>query len=273
MHRVVLALAALALAALAMAGLATAAQANSFTDGGFASFTGSSATCSGNTATNTQEATNSDLPGWSVNAGYAFVLTTNNYQNFSNSYGAGSNSCIGLQPTVSAPPVGPNFFAMDPSFLNGTGWSLAQIVTGLIPGDTYSVTFNMGAGQQAGYSGASTDTWLVGLSSGTGGCATNTSATCRPNTGTTTSGSSQTIDLPGGGFSGWAAAEVSLIASAGAEVLWFFGESTNDGSQPPFLLLDGVSLTQTVPEPPAYGMLLVGVLALLGARRVLRRKA
>jgi hypothetical protein len=37
------------------------------------------------------------------------------------------------------------------------------------------------------------------------------------------------------------------------------------------LLLDGVNVQ--VPEPPAYGMLMVGLLALLGVRRVLRRKA
>jgi MYXO-CTERM domain-containing protein len=34
-----------------------------------------------------------------------------------------------------------------------------------------------------------------------------------------------------------------------------------------------MSQQTTVPEPPAYGMLMVGVLVLLGARRVLRRKA
>jgi hypothetical protein len=265
MHRVVL-----AVAALAIAGLATAAQANSFTDGGFAGFTGGSGTCSGGTYT--QQATNSDLPGWSVNSGYTFILNTGNYGSFSNSFG--NSNCIGLQPTITAPPIGSVFLSIDPSFENnsgGGGWSIAQIVTGLIPGATYNVTFDMAAAQQSGFSGATTDTWLVGLSTGTGGCPTSTSATCQPNTGTTTSGSSQTIPLPGGGFSGWAAAEVTLVANAAAEVLWFYGESTANSSQPPFLLLDGANLQ--IPEPPAYGMLMVGLLALMGVRRVLRRKA
>jgi hypothetical protein len=299
MHRAVLAVATLAMAGFAMVGLATGAQANSsFTDGGFASFTGSSGQCSGNSSTNTQQVTNSDLPSWSVNSSYTFVLNSGNYQNFSNSFNGNSGSCIGLQaPVTSAgqgpitPPIGTNFLGIDPSFENnisGTNWSVAQIVTGLIPGTTYNLTFDMAAGQQTGFHGSSTDTWLVGLSSGTGGCATSNAATCAPNTGTTTSGSSQQITLNdlcspnppytggcGGGFSGWASAEVSLVASAAAEVLWFFGESTAASPQPPFLLLDGVSMSQqtTVPEPPAYGMLMVGVLVLLGARRVLRRKA
>jgi hypothetical protein len=289
----------LAAAALAMAGLATGAQANSsFTDGGFTGFTGSNGQCSGNSGTNTQQVTNGDLPSWSVNSSYTFVLNSGNYQNFSNNFGGNSGSCIGLQaPVTSAgqpaitPPIGTNFLAIDPSYqnnLNNGGWSIAQIVTGLIPGATYNLTFDMAAGQQTGFHGSTTDTWLVGLSSGTGGCATSNSATCQPNTGTTTSGSSQQIALPdlcnpvspytggcGGGFSGWAAAEVSLVASAASEVLWFFGESTALSPQPPFLLLDGVSMSQqtTVPEPPAYGLLMVGLLALLGARRMLRRKA
>jgi len=276
LHRAVLATLAMATLAMlgAMAGFATDAQANSFTDGGFGGFTGSSAACSSNSGTNTQQVTNSDLPGWTVNAGYAFVLNTGNYQNFSSTFGGNGGSCVGLQPTVTSPPIGSVFLGIDPSYLNntsGTGWSIAQIVTGLIPGATYALTFNMGAGQQNGFSGATTDTWMVGLSTGTGGCPTSTVATCEPNTGTTTSGSSQTLDLPSGGFSGWASAEVNLIATAANEVLWFFAEANTVNGQPPFLLLDGVSMT--VPEPPAYGVLIVGLLGLLGARRFYRKKA
>src|ERR1700677_1161073 len=123
MHRVVL-----AVSALALAGLATGAQANSsFTDGGFASFSGSSGQCSGNSSTNTQQVTNSDLPSWSVNSGYTFVLNSGNYQNFSNSFGGNSGSCIGLQAPVNSgsihqpsitPPLGTNFLAIDPSYQN-----------------------------------------------------------------------------------------------------------------------------------------------------------
>jgi len=257
-------LAVLAMAILAMTGLVTAAQANSsFTDGGFTGFTGGSGSCSGGTYT--QQVTNSDLPSWTVNSSYTFILNTGNYGSFANVYG--NNGCIGLQPTITAPPLGSSFLGIDPAYENntsGTGWSISQIVTGLLVGNVYNITFNMGAGQQTTFSGATTDTWLVGLSTGTGGCATATVATCAPNTGATTSGNSQTIPLPSGGFSGWAGAEVSLVATAAAEVLWFYATSTQLGNEPPFLTLDGVSMT--IPEPPAYGLLMVGMLGLLGAR-------
>ena len=111
MQCVVLAAAALAMAGLAMAGLATGAQANSsFTDGGFTGFTGSTGQCSNNSGTNTQQVTNGDLPSWSVNSSYTFVLNSGNYQNFSNNFGGNSGSCIGLQaPVTSAgqPPITP----------------------------------------------------------------------------------------------------------------------------------------------------------------------
>ena len=281
LHRTVLALAALAMAG-AMAGFAPGAQANSFTDGGFGSFSGSTGACS--PTNNTQQVTNSsgDLPDWTVNSNYTFVLNTTNYGNFANVYG--NNGCIGLQAPVGSqpgltPPVGPNFLGIDPAYQNNTNnsanpWSIAQALTGLVVGATYNVTFDMAAGQQKNFVGSTTDTWLVGLGAGT-----NINSVA----GTGTPASQGPIALPdlcggsnpcGGGFSGWAAAEVSLVATSVNEVLWFFAESTSNSNQPPFLLLDGVTMTQqtTVPEPSTYGVLLVGLLALLGVRRVYRNK-
>lgn len=211
--------------------------------------------------------TSADEPNWTTNSSYTFVLNATNYGSFANAYGG--SSCIGLKPTVTASPEGGNFLGIDPSYqnnLNGGGWSIAQALTGLIVGATYNITFNMGAGQQTGFTGPTTDTWLVGLGAGTN---INTVA------GTGNSASSQTIS-PGanGSFGGWAAAQVSLIATAANEVLWFFAESTALQAQPPFLLLDGITMSQqtTVPEPSTYGVLLVGLLALLGVRRVYRNK-
>jgi hypothetical protein len=123
----------------------------------------------------------------------------------------------------------------------------------------------------------------VGLSTGTAGCTLpGTSAspgTCLPNTGTTTSKTPAALALPTtptnytgtAGFVGWAFEEVSLIATASSEVLWFMASGTPGSTQPPFSLLDGVSMT--IPEPPAYAVLMVGLLVLLGTRRVYRGKA
>ncbi len=46
---------------------------------------------------------------------------------------------------------------------------------------------------------------------------------------------------------------------------------TPGSGQPPFALLDGVSMT--IPEPPAYAVLVVGLLVLLATRRFYRGKA
>jgi PEP-CTERM motif len=262
LHRTVLALATLAMAA----GFAGSAQAaNSFTDGGFAGFTGSSGLCS--SGSSHHQMTSADEGNWTANSDYTFVLNANNYGSFANTYGG--NNCIGLKPTVTASPEGGNFLGIDPSFENnndGHGWSIAQALTGLVVGATYNITFNMGAGQQTGFAGATNDTWLVGLGAGT-----NISTVA----GTGNSASSQTIS-PGanGAFGGWVSAQVSLLATSINEVLWFFAESQQLQQQPPFLLLDGITMSQqtTVPEPSTYGVLLVGLLALLGVRRVYRNK-
>ncbi len=267
LHRTVLALAALAMGT----GLATGAQANSFTDGGFASgvgaFTGSTGLCS--SGSNHQQMTSADEANWTANSDYTFILTANDYGSFANTYGGNSSTCIGLKPTITASPEGGNFLAIDPAYQNnndGHGWSIAQALTGLVVGATYNITFNMGAGQQTTFNGPTTDNWLVGLGAGT-----NISTVA----GTGNSASSQIISPgTGGAFGGWVSAQVSLIATAANEVLWFFAQSTALQQQPPFLLLDGVTMSQqtTVPEPSTYGMLLVGLLALLGVRRVYRNK-
>jgi hypothetical protein len=250
-----------ALAALAMAGLATSAQANLVTNGSFSTFSGSSGTCSSNSATNTQQVTNSDLSGWSTNSNYTFDLNTGNYGNFSNTFNGGSGSCIGLQPTITASPDGGNFIGSDASFLNPGPFTLATTITGLVTGSTYTVTFSMAAGQQTNFSGPSSDWWTVGLGN-TGGSGT---SQVTPN-----------VNLPNGGFSGWVGESMQFIAGAASQVLWFMGGSTAASGQPPFVLLDGVNMslnTQTpVPEPPAYAMLMAGLLALLGVRHMYRRK-
>jgi hypothetical protein len=301
MHRVVL-----ALAALAMAGLATAAQAgpNLVQNGSFSGLNAGnnngSSTC-GTGDTNTVQLTNCDLPNWywspssggaatGLNPGgnnYSFILNPSNYTNVSPNPGFNSisNGTIGLKMAIPTPPDGgANWLGADGAFQTSYDYTT---VTGLIVGATYNVSFFMGAGQQTGFTGNTTSTWQVGLSTGTTACtfagANSSPGTCLPNTGTTTSQTPTALALAStptnytgtGAFTGWASEEVSLVAGAATEVLWFLANGTLSGTQPPFSLLDGVNMSQqtTVPEPPAYGLLMVGLLALLGARRMLRQKA
>jgi hypothetical protein len=265
----------LALAALAMAAFGTPARANMVSNGSF-SFNGSAGTCSGNSGTNTQQVTNSsgDLPGWTTDSSYTYVLDTSNYGNFSNTYNGNGYSCIGLQPTVTASPLGGSFLASDPAYLNPGPYTIATSIGGLITGATYTLTFDMAGGQQTGFTGSTDDWWTVGLTNTAGVGATQTTPevvlTDPENCGSGHSGC-------GVGFSGWVAETMQFVAGAATQALWFMGGSTAASGQPPFVLLDGVNLTMVnnqvpVPEPPAYAMLMAGLLALLGVRHFYRRK-
>jgi len=75
-------------------------------------------------------------------------------------------------------PAGTNFYQADgnPAFES----TIMQTVTGLTAGTTYSLQFQQAAGQQTGFTGATTEQWLVFL--GTGGigvdCSTNPCTPC-----------------------------------------------------------------------------------------------
>jgi hypothetical protein len=138
--------------AFALVGFATTAQGNLITNGSFESFTtgGASGSC-----TTTQTVTNSNLPGWATTSGYSFVLNSGNYGSF-----CGVDGGLGLYGPIGASPDGGNFVAGDGAYMTGYTY---QILSGLVPGSTYVVTFQMAAAQQTGYSGATTDYWQVGL--------------------------------------------------------------------------------------------------------------
>jgi hypothetical protein len=247
LRRAIVDLATLTLPALMLLGLATAARGNPInmvTNGSFESFTAGGATS--NCTTSTQTVTDSNLSPWNTTAGYAFVLNSSNYSSF-----CGVDGTIGLYGPITASPDGGNFLAQDGAYLTGYTY---QTLTGLAVNNIYTVTFYMAAAQQSGYSGATSDYWTVGLGSAAG------------------SGPSQntpTINLASGAFSGWVGEEMTFLASATSEVLWFFAVGSPAG-QPPFALLDGVSV---VSEPSAVAVLLPGMLLLLGVRRRYRRVA
>jgi hypothetical protein len=266
----------LALAALVMAGFSAPAQANMVSNGSFSSFSGSSGSCPG---AQTQQVTNSNLSGWTPETtnNYDFVLNSNNYGSFANSTNGGFNSCIGLQQSIGASPDGGNFFASDASYLNPGPYTIATTITGLVSGATYNLSFYMGAGQQTGFTGSTDDWWTVGLTNTAGVGASQTTGDIDM-TDPNNCGFHGSHGGCGVGFSGWVAETMQFVAGGMSQVLWFMGGSTAASGQPPFVLLDGVNLTMVnnvtpVPEPPAYAMLMAGLLALLGVRHVYRRKA
>lgn len=148
---------------------------------------------------------------------------------------------------VTTSPDGGNFVAADgdPSW----GGSLKQTVTGLTVGDVYSLTFNWAGAQQQGFGGNTTEHWQVSL-------------------GTDTL-STSTVNTPSQAFAGWQTAALSFTASSTSELLTFLAVGSPSG-QPPWLLIDGINLSDTTsatPEPGSVLLVSTGVCLLVGFSR------
>ena len=71
------------------------------------------------------------------------------------------------------------------------------------------------------------------------------------------------------GFTGWVYQTLTFVTTVANPVLSFLAVGTPSG-QPPFVLLDGVSVT-VVPEPATGTILIAGIAGLIGLAR--RRRA
>ncbi len=144
-----------------------------------------------------------------------------------------------------------NFLAADGAFQTG---AITQQITGLTIGKTYSLLFYWAASQQQSFTGALSENWSVSLGN-------QTFAT-------------KTYALPSQSFSGWMPQTFTYTANAASETLSFLAVGSNaDGtatSEPPFLLLGGVSLN-AVPEPSTWA-LFVGFGAVCLGLEVTRRR-
>lgn len=143
---------------------------------------------------------------------------------------------------------GGNFIAADGAY--GVQ-AIEQMIEGLVIGQSYTVSFEWAAAQQYGFYGDTTEQWLVnlGLDSSTQQ-ATNVFSNCNQC------------------FSGWMQTSMTFTATATNELLSFLAVGT-PGGEPPFSLLDGVTMYANVPEPSSC--LLVAA-AMLACAIVLRRK-
>ncbi len=241
------------IARLALMGIAAfsapayASSANLVTNGDFSSVT------QGATSLIETNGYGANLANWTTTSNYSFLLTASQanagfynglttaaYYTLYTGPSSGTAQQISMYPTITASPMGGNFIAQDSNFMTGT---LSQTISGLTVGHTYAVSFYQAAAQQSGYTGATTDQWVVSL-------------------GGQTVYSTQMSDVQGG-FSGWSYVTDYFTATATTASLGFTATGTG---APPFALLDGVTMVDT-PEPASWTVMLVGLMGLAGARR------
>jgi hypothetical protein len=204
------------------------------------------------------------LTGWtnghdgSGNLGYNFVYSSGSADTTGSNgvsgnvklWGPGDGSNNGLPATS---PDGGNYIAADGAYQTAP---ISQTLTGLTVNAQYAVSFYYAGAQQSGFDGQTTEKWNVSL----GGQTLSTN----------------TLTDPSHGFTGWQYTTLTFTATSSSEVLSFLAAGTPNG-EPPFSLLDGVSMTQvtTVPEPASAAMLLTGLLAIgvIVRRRQMSRAA
>ena len=227
------------MAAVALtASLTVCAHADNLVTNG--SFESTATNASAQLGTNGQQVT-----GW-TSQGYNFVFLTGTadttgatgvYGNLQ-LWGPGNGSANGLGSS----PAGGNYIGMDGAFDQGP---LQQTISGLQPGVATTVSFWFAGAQQHGYTGMTTEQFAVSLGN-------------------------QTIDTDvvtdaSHGFTGWEYETMTFTPTSASQVLSFLAIGT-PGGEPPFSLLDGVSVSQT-PEPSALVLMGTGVVSMGGLLR------
>jgi hypothetical protein len=171
----------------------------------------------------------------------------------------------------------------NPSFESGFNYT----VTGLTPGQTYTLSFYQAGSQQTGFGNGlnTTEQWIVSL--GTAGMSfCNGCGAADPyyggydstyfNTDPTASVvASPLMTTPSGGVTNWQSVSVNLTADSTTDLLSFlaWGDNGNTVNLPPIVFLTGVNTPNLLPTPEPGTLSLLGV-GLLGLGNVmLRRRA
>jgi PEP-CTERM motif len=188
--------------------------------------------------------------------------------------GGGGNAYPVYGPFANPPPGG-NFIQADgnPDFES----SFNQVINGLTIGTDYSLSFWQAAGQQQGFSGATTEQWKVFFGTGTFSVDCGTNPCTTSTTGNMTENDTALMNTPSQGVHGWELVSMDFLASASSETLSFlaWGDNGNTTNLPPTVFLAGVNSPSLVPEPSTWAMMIIGFVGLgfMGRRRLLAKRA
>lgn len=198
--------------------------------------------------------TNTDYSGSAV--GYNFLYSATDFDNGTGVngvdgniqlWGPGNGPNNGLGPS----PDGGNFLADDGAY-EASAIEQTLNLTGFQAGDEYQLNFWWGGAQQYNFNGQTTEQWQVTL----GGVTQDTAV----------------LTDPSNGFTGWQYVTMDFSPTTANPVLSFLAVGTPiSPSEPPFVLLDGVSLTQT-PEPGSFALIGFGLLGAPMVYRMIRRR-
>jgi len=184
-------------------------------------------------------------------------------------------------PSTLAIPGGYNYVEADgnPDFESGFNYT----VTGLTPGETYTLSFYQAASQQGPNSGAfygdTTEQWIVSLgTSGLTDCAgclgggNSYYSNADPNASIV---ATPLMHTPSMGLTDWNYVSISLTADSTTDLLSFlaWGDNGSTANLPPMVFLAGVNSQPglTVPEPATLALLGIGFLGFAASR--MRRPA
>ncbi len=124
--------------------------------------------------------------------------------------------------------------------------AIQQTINNLVVGQTYQLSFDWAAAQQASFYGTTTESWIVSLGDQTF--------------------STEILTNPSEDFQDWRQQVFTFTATGTSEVLSFLAAGTPMGN-PPFSLLDNVQLN-AVPEPDSLPLMLSGLgLLVVSSRR------
>lgn len=202
-----------------------------------------------NGASSSFEITDSNLPGWTISNATGNSVACVVFPGTSATNPCGVNG-IAFWGGVTSPDGG-NYVAID----GGSQYTatISQTLTGLTIGATYQVSFDMATSQIVGYAGTTENYWQVSFGSETQ--------------------NSTTVQNPSENFTAWITQTLTFTADNTSDVLSFLAVGTPN-SEPPMVLLDGVTVTgQGAPEPATYALMGLGLVGVFAAARRLKRRA